>query len=192
MALRIRHTAALVPGLVLVAVVLAACGGTQVADVQTPETKVVAKVEVEPSPTNEPSKSEPVKPSTPKPSSTETPLMATVTTKAMELPSPPTQVPPEVTPTPTLIPTIVGTVSFQVDVRQVTTASKLGQASIIGPSLIRLKDGRYRLYLQARADRGDKNADGVNIISLISTDGTQWDFELGTRIPHGSESDVDS
>jgi predicted GH43/DUF377 family glycosyl hydrolase len=69
--------------------------------------------------------------------------------------------------------------------------AQLEQASIVGPSLIRLKDGRYRLYLQARADRRNENVDGTNIISLISTDGIQWDVEPGIRIPHGSESDVD-
>jgi len=69
--------------------------------------------------------------------------------------------------------------------------SQLGQASIVGPSLIRLEDGRYRLYLQARVDRSDENMAGVNIISLISTDGIQWDVEPGIRIPHGNEPDVD-
>jgi predicted GH43/DUF377 family glycosyl hydrolase len=104
---------------------------------------------------------------------------------------------PEPTPTPTatsahVIPTVVGTVRFQVDVQQVTTAEQLGQASIVGPSLIHLEDGRIRLYLQARANRDDINFDGVNIVSLISSDGTQWDVEPGIRISHGSESDVDS
>jgi len=88
--------------------------------------------------------------------------------------------------------TMAGTVRFQVDVQQVTTASQLGQASIVGPSLIHLEDGRIRLYLQARANRDDINFDGVNIVSLISSDGTQWDVEPGIRISHGSESDVDS
>ena len=91
-----------------------------------------------------------------------------------------------------VIPTVVGTVRFQVDVQQVTTAEQLGQASIVGPSLIHLEDGRIRLYLQARANRDDINFDGVNIVSLISSDGTQWDVEPGIRISHGSESDVDS
>ena len=106
----------------------------------------------------------------------------------------PTQVPtqaPAPSAAPTQVPAIVGTVNFQVDVQTVTTASQIGMASVVGPSLIRLKDGRYRLYLQARANKGDKNVDGMNIISLISTDGTQWDFEPGVRIRHGSESDVD-
>ena len=53
-----RYTAVLVLGFVLLAVVMA-CGDTQTADTSTPEAKVVAKVEVNPSPTNEPSKLEP-------------------------------------------------------------------------------------------------------------------------------------
>jgi len=104
----------------------------------------------------------------------------------------PTQVPPTATPTPMPTPTIVGVVRFRVDIPQVTTVAQLEQASIVGPSLIRLKDGRYRLYLQARADRRNESVDGTNIISLISTDGIQWDVEPGIRIPHGNESDVDS
>ena len=195
---------------------LVACGGgIQIADTPSPEAKVVAKAIVEPTPTNEPPKAEPTKPSTPKPSPTEASPTATATPKATELPYPPTQVPPNATPTPKAIPTatptqvppsatptpkstptptIVGTVSFQVDVQEVTTASKLGMGSIVGPSLIRLKDGRYRLYLQAR-EAGltrEENRELVNIISLISTDGIRWDAEPGIRIPHGSDSDVDS
>jgi predicted GH43/DUF377 family glycosyl hydrolase len=96
------------------------------------------------------------------------------------------------TPTTTSTPNIVGTVRFQVDVQQVTTTEQLGQASIVGPSLIHLEDGRIRLYLQARANRDDSNFNGVNIVSLISSDGTQWDVEPGIRISHGSESDIDS
>ncbi len=80
---------------------------------------------------------------------------------------------------------IVGIVSFQEDIPQVASAAQLSMGSIIGPSLIRLKDGRFRLYLQAR------NQSGVNIISLISADGSQWDPEPGIRIQHGGESDVD-
>ena len=91
---------------------------------------------------------------------------------------------------PPAVPAIVGTVSFQVDVQEVTTASQLSMGSIVGPCLIRLKDGRYRLYLQARA-LPNQTPDGVNIVSLISTDGKQWDVEPGIRIQHGSQSDVD-
>lgn len=80
---------------------------------------------------------------------------------------------------------IVGTVSFQVDNPQVTSAAQLNMGSIIGPSLLRLKDGRFRLYLQARGQSG------VNIISLISADGSRWDPEPGIRIQHGEQSDID-
>ena len=95
----IRHKTLLILGCLLLAVVMAACGGeTQMADIPTPEAKVVAKVEVEPSPTNEPSKSEPANPSTSEPSSTETPLTATVTTKAMEVAPTSTETTPSSTP----------------------------------------------------------------------------------------------
>ena len=186
-------------------------GGSQPLDTPTPGGEAIAKVEAEPSSAEEPSKPEltetpnPTTASpkatvttkatelpTPAPNPTKAPSKAKVTTKAAELPTHPTQVQPKTTPTPMSTPTIVGTVNFQVDVQQVTTVSELGQASIVGPSLIRLRDGRYRLYLQARAYGSDNNADGVNIVSLISTDGIQWDVEPGTRISHGSESDVDS
>ena len=115
---------------------------------------------------------------------TVTPILPTITT-----------VPSTVTPAsivPPTFPTIVGTINFQVDIQQVTTASQLGQASIVGPDLIHLKDGRYRLYLQARADQRDKNAEGINILSLISNDAIEWNVEPGIRIKHGTQSDVDS
>ncbi|SVC61724.1 uncharacterized protein METZ01_LOCUS314578, partial [marine metagenome] len=64
---------------------------------------------------------------------------------------------------------------------------QLELSGIGGPSLIRIKDGRYRLYLHSRTHEGDKN-----IISLISSDGSKWDVEPGLRIPRGSDSDVDS
>ena len=102
----------------------------------------------------------------------------------------PAQVPtstPLPTPTPTQVPAIVGTVRFLVDVEQVATASQLELSTIGGPSLIRLKDGRYRLYMHSRTHELK-----LNIISLISTDGSQWDVEPGVRIPHGSDSAVDS
>ena len=55
-----------------VMLLMAACGGeSQTADTETPEAKVVAKVEVGPSPTKEPSKSESARPPTPKPGPTE-------------------------------------------------------------------------------------------------------------------------
>ena len=128
------------------------------------------------------------------PTPTQVPATPTATLVATRT-STPTPIPASTTtatPTPMPTPTIVGTVRFQVDNLQVTTVAQLEQGSIVGPSLIRLKDGRYRLYLQSRADRSNENMDGVNIISLISTNGIQWDVEPGIRIPYGNESDVDS
>ena len=72
----IRHKALLALGCLLLAVMLAACGGgSQVVDIPTPEAKVAAKVEVEPSSTKAPPKPESTNPSTP----TETAPLATPT-----------------------------------------------------------------------------------------------------------------
>ena len=115
-----------------------------------------------------------------------------VTAVPVSSPTPTRKRKPTFTPVPTNNSTIIGTVKFQVESQTVISAAELGQASIVGPSLIRLKDESYRLYIQARADRDNENIDGVNIISLISTDGIHWNHEPGTRISHGNESDVDS
>ncbi len=141
-------------------------GGIQPIDSATSEPSTANNEEIEPTATNEPPM--------PGPTSTSTIGLTTVTT-----------------PTPKPIPMIVGTVNFQIDVQQVAGASQLEQASIVGPDLLRLKDGQYRLYLQSRADQNAKNGEGVNIISLISPDGIQWAVEPGIRIQHGSDSDVD-
>jgi len=118
-------------------------------------------------------------------------LAPALSTAPTVFPTPtPVQVPtstPLPTPTPTQVPAIVGTVRFLVDVEQVATASQLELSNIGGPSLIRLKDGRYRLYLHSRTHELK-----LNIISLISADGSQWDVEPGVRIPHGRDSAVDS
>ena len=88
---------------------------------------------------------------------------------------------------PTVVPAISDTVRFQIDVQEVATSSQLDLTGIGGPSLIRTKDGRYRLYLHSRTHEGDRN-----IISLISTDGSKWEVEPGIRIPRGSDSALDS
>jgi predicted GH43/DUF377 family glycosyl hydrolase len=80
---------------------------------------------------------------------------------------------------------IAGTVSFQEDLTQIVTAADIDMRDIVGPGVIRLKDGRFRMFLQA------SNQSGVDIISLISADGNQWDPEPGIRIQHGAESDID-
>ena len=65
-------------GLSIIMLAVAACGGEgQIADTPTPEAKVVAKVEVEPSPTNEPTKPEPTNPPTSTPTTASPPPTAT-------------------------------------------------------------------------------------------------------------------
>ena len=182
---------------------LVACGGgSQIVDTPTSEATVAVKAIAELTPPKEPPKPQPTKRPTPKATPTKVPptVAPTPLPTGTSTPVPPTstatptEVPPTAAPTPTPTPTIVGTVKFQVDVQEVTTASQLGMGSVVGPSLIRLKDGRYRLYLQAREIglQGKGKGEGVDIISLISTDGIQWDAEQGIRIQHGSPTDVDS
>jgi len=99
-----------------------ACGDTQTADTATPEGNVVAKVEVELSPTKEPPKPEPTKPSTPTemaPSATPTPLPIPTSIPMPPAATPtatPTQVPPIPTntpiPTPTAMPTPTPAATF--------------------------------------------------------------------------------
>jgi hypothetical protein len=119
-----------------------------------------------------------------------TTLAPTATPTALPTPAPSLAITTKTPSSPA--PAIIGTVRFQIDTQHVATAAQLGQASIVGPSLIHLEGGRIRLYLQARANKHDKDLDGVNIISLTSTNGTQWDVDPGIRIPHGRQSDVDS
>ncbi len=94
---------------------MSACGGgSQIADTPTSEAKIVAKAEVESSPTKEPPKPEPTNPSTqtplPIPSSTPVPSAPTQVPPT-EVPAPePTEVPaPEPTAVPTPEPTAVPT-----------------------------------------------------------------------------------
>ena len=90
------------------------------------------------------------------------------------------------------VPKVVGKINFQIDIEEVASASQLGQVSIVGPSIVHLEDGRYRLYIQGRADKTKEISEGVNIISMISTDGIDWEPEPGIRIHRGAqESDVD-
>ncbi len=160
----------------------------------TPEPTVVPPPTPEPTATSVPSATPLPPTATPTPAPTSTPTPAPTSTPTPAPTSTPTPAPTSTpTPAPTSTPTIVGTVKFQVDVQEVTTASQLGMGSVVGPSLIRLKDGRYRLYLQAREIglQGKDQVVGIDIISLISTDGIQWDAEQGIRIQHGSPTDVD-
>ena len=97
-----RHKVIVALGCLLLAVLAACGGGSQITDTQTSEAKVVANVDVEPSPTKQPSEPKPTTPPTPKLTPIPTPMPT------------PTQVPPAATPTsvpPTATPTPVPTSS---------------------------------------------------------------------------------
>ena len=103
------------------------------------------------------------------------------------------------TPTPTFPapsqPRIAGSVQFEVDVATVVSETELseqGFSRINAPALMRLKDGRYRLYLQSRVDTSERGVSENYIISSISSDGVDWTLESGPRIISGGESDIDS
>lgn len=81
---------------------------------------------------------------------------------------------------------IVGDVNFSVDLPVVIRESQFNATSIIGPSILRLKDGTYRMYLQSRDQSG-----AVNIVSLSSNGGQEWRADPGIRIQHGNADDVD-
>ena len=129
-----------------------------------------------------------------KPTPTESVPEPTVTAMKTSTPAPtPTRKrKPTFTPVITDNSTVVGTIKFQVESQKVVTAAELGQSSIVGPSLIETEAGHYRLYIQARAEKNNENMSGVNILSLISDDGINWDYEPGIRISHGGDSAVDS
>ena len=132
--------------------------------------------------------------SLPKPKATEPLPAPTATVMKSSTPSPtPTRIrKPTFTPVITDNATVLGTIKFQVEAQKVVTAAELGQSSIVGPSLIETEDGHYRLYIQARAEKNNENMSGVNILSLISDDGINWNYEPGIRISHGADSDVDA
>ncbi len=100
--------------------VLVACGGeSQIADTPSPEAKVVAKVEVEPSPGKEPPKPGPTKPSIPTEMAPSATLTYTPTPPAATPTTTPTQVPP--TPGRTQIPIQVPSTLTSTPVHQLTS-----------------------------------------------------------------------
>ncbi len=59
--------------------------------------------------------------------------------------------------------------------------------NIVGPTIIRLPNGAYRMYFQSRAQSGY-----VNVMSATSTDGVHWTYDSGIRVQHGpSQSSID-
>ena len=116
-------------------------------------------------------------------------------------PVPDPTITPSSTPTPTPTsappskPRIAGSVQFEVDVAKVVSETELSEQGferINAPALLRLKDGRYRLYLQSRVDTSERGVSTYYIISSISGDGVDWTLESGPRIISGGESDIDS
>ena len=129
---------------------------------------------------------DPVRTPTPGPTSTAVPH-PTITSSLTPTPTPTVPVPSE--------PRIAGSVQFEVDVATVVSETELseqGFSRINAPALIRLKDGRYRLYLQSRVDTSERGVSEHYIISSISSDGVDWTLESGPRIISGGESDIDS
>ena len=129
---------------------------------------------------------DPVPTPTPGPTSTAVPH-PTITSSLTPTPAPTVPAPSE--------PRIAGSVQFEVDVATVVSETELseqGFSRINAPALIRLKDGRYRLYLQSRVDTSERGVSEHYIISSISSDGVDWTLESGPRIISGGESDIDS
>lgn len=135
------------------------------------------------------------------------PIRATPTIAPVPTPTPvPTStlvpdptISPSSVPTPTSSPPskprIAGSVQFEVDVAKVVSETELSEQGferINAPALLRLKDGRYRLYLQSRVDTSERGVSEHYIISSISNDGVDWTLESGPRIISGGESDIDS
>ena len=128
----------------------------------------------------------PVPTPTPGPTSTAVPH-PTITSSLTPTPTPTVPAPSE--------PRIAGSVQFEVDVAKVVSETELSEQGferINAPALLRLKDGRYRLYLQSRVDTSERGVSEHYIISSISSDGVDWTLESGPRIISGGESDIDS
>ena len=131
-----------------------------------------------------------------------TPTIAPVPTPtpvATSTPVPDPTITPSSAPTPTSAPPskprLAGSVQFEVDVAKVVSETELSEQGferINAPALLRMKDGRYRLYLQSRVDTSERGVSEHYIISSISSDGVDWTLESGPRIISGGESDIDS
>ena len=70
----------------------------------------------------------------------------------------------------------------------------MDSGSIVGPSVVQLLNGQYRMYLQSRPKGYPRLIDGydiTHIVSLISDDAITWEIEPGVRIEHGGVDDLD-
>ncbi len=146
-------------------------------------------------------------PNTPMPTINPTKIEAPkIKKKESQLPKPPQGKSDKNRPTPPLMVqqsdrikaaskySFAGTVQFELDNPKIVAIDQMDSGSIVGPSVIRLLNGQYRMYLQSRPKGYARLIDGVDIthiVSLISDDGITWEIEPGVRIEHGGIDDLD-
>ena len=161
--------------------------------VEVPTPTIEGDIEVEVS-QNVPIPATPTIAPVPTPTTVPTPTPVPTSTPVPDLTITPSSV-PTLTSSPPSKPRIAGSVQFEVDVAKVVSETELSEQGferINAPALLRLKDGRYRLYLQSRVDTSERGVSEHYIISSISSDGVDWTLESGPRIISGGESDIDS
>ena len=76
--------------------------------------------------------------------------------------------------------TQIGTVSLATIQGAQLSLNPPNATNIIGPTILRLSNGEYRMYFQARDSNGY-----ANIMSATSTDGLRWTYDSGVRVLHG-------
>jgi len=89
---------------------------------------------------------------------------------------------------------LVGIIQFELDNPEIVAIEQMDSGSIVGPSVVQLLNGQYRMYLQSRPKGYSRLIDGyevTHIVSLISDDALTWEIEPGVRIEHGGVDDLD-
>ena len=192
-------TRVLLLGMLISVFVLVGCGQqTEVVQEQT-KTEFIPPVTVIPD--------TPV-PNTPMPTIKPTKIEAPkIKKKESQLPKPPQGKSDKNRPTPPLMVkqsdrikaaaskySLVGTIQFELDNPEIVTIEQMDSGSIVGPSVVQLLNGQYRMYLQSRPKGYPRLIDGydiTHIVSLISDDAINWEIEPGVRIEHGGVDDLD-
>ena len=192
-------TRVLLLGMLISVFVLVGCDQqTEVAQEQT-ETELLSQSTVIPD--------TPV-PNTPMPTIKPTKIEAPkIKKKESQLPKPPQGKSEKNRPTPPLMVkqsyrikaaaskySLVGTIQFELDNTEIVTIEQMDSGSIVGPSVVQLLNGQYRMYLQSRPKGYPRLIDGydiTHIVSLISDDASTWEIEPGVRIEHGGVDDLD-
>jgi len=192
-------TRVLLLGMLISVFVLVGCDQqTEVAQEQT-ETELLSQSTVIPD--------TPV-PNTPVPTIKPTKIEAPkIKKKESQLPKPPQGKSDKNRPTPSLMVkqsdrikaaaskySLVGNIQFELDNPEIVTIEQMDSGSIVGPSVVQLLNGQYRMYLQSRPKGYPRLIDGydiTHIVSLISDDAINWEIEPGVRIEHGGVDDLD-